>query len=506
MKNILFATYFALSSFSAIGQDDQLRDKLWLFGYESNPTDLNFGGTNIDFTLTPPDIYYEYRPMDFQETNASVCDEQGNLLFYTNGIYVANKNHQQMQNGGGLSPGGLNSEWNTVGLLLPQGALTLPMPNHDSLYVLLHASYDLINFPGVDGVIITLYYSIINMNKNNGLGAVVEKNVVLTDSYLSLGKITATRHGNGRDWWILMNEFDTNKYFRWLLTPDGLLEQGQQAIGSIITNGLGQSVFSPDGSKFASINLVGDDNWGNWVDVYDFDRCTGLLSNQIQLFYPDTAYSGGVAFSPNSRFMYVSQYVRVFQFDLNAPDLAASRDTVAIYDGFGDPISTTFYLAQLAPDGKIYINSNNGTKKLHVINNPDMKGDSCNFVQHGIDLPTYNSYSMPNFPNFRLGKWEGSPCDTLIMSATKANHAFPKMFVYPNPAEDFIRLSSSLPGSPALHFSLFDATGRTAKEVIATGGNEYSVDVSGLAQGMYFYAVSTEDGEVLKTGKLIIAR
>lgn len=76
---------------------------------------------------------------------------------------------------------------------------------------------------------------------------------------------------------------------------------------------------------------------------------------------------------------------------------------IAIYDGSVSPFPTPFLTAQLAPDGKIYINSPNGNNVLHVIHEPNLKGDSCHVEQNGIHLPTYNFASMPNFPNYRLG-------------------------------------------------------------------------------------------------------
>lgn len=505
MKNITIISFLVLLAAAATAQGDGMRDNLWLFGYDTNPTDTNYGGSNIDFSVSPPDAYYVPRNMDIQETNASICDGEGHLLFYTNGIYIANRNNQQMFNGGGLSPAGLNSEWNDVGLLVPQGALALPVPDSDSLYILIHCAYDIVNFPNTEVVVIALYYSLIDMAKNNGLGAVVEKNVIISQDTFGLGRITATRHGNGRDWWILVNEKNSNRYHRWLLAPEGLVDEGVQATGEPVMNGLGQAVFSPDGTRYASINLV-DILSGNMIDLYDFDRCTGLLSNQVQVFSPDTAYSGGIAFSPNSRFLYASMYLNVYQFDLDAPDLAASRDTVATYDGFGDPIYTTFYLAQLAPDGKIYINSPNGTKWLHVIHNPDLKGDSCNFEQHGLGLPTYNSFSLPNFPNFRLGKWEGSICDTIVASGTGEMHLFAAVSVYPNPASDRIGMSSGFPHSGlALHFELFDVTGKPVNEKSVPAGTDMDLDVSGMPPGMYFYTVMAQ-GKLVRTGKLVIAR
>jgi hypothetical protein len=50
---------------------------------------------------------------------------------------------------------------------------------------------------------------------------------------------------------------------------------------------------------------------------------------------------------------------------------------------------------------------------LHVIHSPDEPGEACQYQQHGITLPTYNSKSIPNHPNYRLGPLDGSPCDTL---------------------------------------------------------------------------------------------
>jgi len=43
---------------------------------------------------------------------------------------------------------------------------------------------------------------------------------------------------------------------------------------------------------------------------------------------------------------------------------------------------------------------------------PNEKGDNCRFKQHHIRIPSV-SRSIPNFPNYRLGPLDGSPCDTL---------------------------------------------------------------------------------------------
>lgn len=504
MKNFLPFLLLSLYPIVVNAQNDQKRDNLWLFGYESNPTNLDFGGTNINFSTSPPDIYYEYRPMNFSETNASICDGQGNLLFYTNGFYVANKNHQQMENGGGLSPGGFNQEYIEIGLIMPQGAMILPVPESDSLFMLFHATFDLIKTPNTDGGNMTSYYSLIDMSENNGLGAVIEKNVVFNQDTLTYGKITAARHGNGRDWWILMNEYNTNRYYRWLLTPEGLQDMEQQAIGETVTNGLGQAVFSPDGTKYVNLNQTTFTDTGTHVAIYDFDRCTGLLSNDVHLFYQG-ALSGGVAISPNSRFLYVSKYDTLFQFDFYANDIASSREIVGIYDGTQSPFGSTFYLAQLAPDGKIYMNCPNGENVLHVIHNPDLKGDSCNFEQHGIDLPTYNSSSLPNFPNYRLGKLEGSPCDSIISTVVgEGNIPIPDIFAYPNPASSYLKIKWKGTGVYASgYFRLYNLIGEQVLQKEFSYVNEFQFSLEGLNPGVYIYHISI-DQRLRKSGKLVI--
>src|SRR5512138_1355794 len=74
---------------------------IWQLGYDSDtlPECL------IDFSSGAAIASTINRPMSFTATNASICDSSGQLLFYTNGVYVANKNHDTLLNGSGLNPG-----------------------------------------------------------------------------------------------------------------------------------------------------------------------------------------------------------------------------------------------------------------------------------------------------------------------------------------------------------------------------------------------------------------
>ena len=393
------------------------RDYVWLLGYNSNFVDTSVGGTRIDFNHSPTLLSYEYRNLDFDITNAAICDTSGNLLFYTNGISIhapTIPQGQQIINGGGLNPDPYTQQWASRGYNLYQGALILPAPDSTGKYYLLHGERT--TFPeGIFGnyrIVAKLYQTNIEMNVPGWI--VTAKNQIIISDTLDFGKITTARHANGRDWWLLQQEYFSNRYYLLRVSPLGVSLEGSQAVGHATPSGLGQAVFSPDGSKY--VRYTGHDAAsGQFIDIFDFDRCTGLLFDLAQINYNDTAFSGGVAISPNSRFLYVSSFRYVYQYDLWADDIEASKETVAIYDGFQSPapLATTFFLCQLAPDGKIYISASNTVKYLHVIHNPNGQGADCQIEQHGIELPTYNAFGIPNHPYYGLGPEDGSPCDTL---------------------------------------------------------------------------------------------
>ena len=121
----------------SINVQAQNHDYVWLFGKDSQ-TDTSFAGTVIDFNSSPPDIYYEFRDMNFNITNASMCDTNGQLLFYTNGINIYNWQNRVMDNGEGINPGEYANNNQDRGYVLEQGAMALPLPESDSSYYLIH--------------------------------------------------------------------------------------------------------------------------------------------------------------------------------------------------------------------------------------------------------------------------------------------------------------------------------------------------------------------------------
>ena len=410
-------TFFFLSIFCHLLPGQPRYDYVWPLGYGKmgqNANGITFGGILADFNTSDPTFTRLSFISDYPK--AGISDPNGQLLAYTDGCRVYNRDHTLMLNGDTLNPGKVFTEFcEQGGYPLWQGFLFLPDPAKDSSYYLFHLRDDDWLWNPMN-----LLYSVIDAKGDNGNGRVLSKNqAVLSDSIWLGNYISATRHGNGRDWWIVVPRRVKNDYHVCLLTPEGVEYRGLQTIGDTSYNYCcGQTDFSPDGSKFFR-------HWPEGLQILDFDRCTGIFSNPLYIDYSDFAAAGGVAVAPGGRFLYVSKGTKIYQYDLKAPDLAASRLTVAEYDGYTSPNPTYFFQARLAPDGKIYLVSTNTNNILHVIHNPDSLGLACNVEQHGVTLPALTSYIMPNFANYRLYDLPGSPCDTLGIDAPVAVAAPP---------------------------------------------------------------------------------
>ncbi|MFT4759456.1 MAG: hypothetical protein ACI9LN_001420 [Saprospiraceae bacterium] len=385
----------------------QNHDYIWMMGYKSSSTNPDLGGITIDFNGNTPSIYQEDREMNINATFSSFSDSTGNIFAYTDGTYIANAVDELMENGDSINPGPIAYELTGGGYTLPQSAFYLLAPNHPNLVYLFHLKIDYHQTLGLQ--ISTLYYTLIDREANNGLGKVVVKNQeLLNDEFL--GTLSAVKHANGRDWWIICSENLKNKYFTLLLTPDDIVPVfNQEMLPEIDEWTNGTIVISPDGTKLIRYEVPLLDR----VYIYDFDRCTGELSDNISFSVPNLTSGSGTSISPNSQYLYITSREHIYQFDLWADDIEASKEVVAIYDGYQSPIASTFFLSQLGPDGRIYANCTNGENVLHAIQYPNKAGEACEVRQHSVQLPTYNAFTMPHFPNYRLGALDGSPCDTL---------------------------------------------------------------------------------------------
>jgi WD40 repeat protein len=475
----------------------QFQNNKWLLGFANNfPSPWN--GTKIEFNNNQRTITYDPRSIWFSGCFSGISDKDDNWFVYTNGSAVGNKNHDTLVNGFGLSPGG-DQFWQT-GSAVPAQAIILPMDSTNDKIVLFHHNVLLNapNFPFANQPrCLQLYYSIAD-HSLGAKGTVIEKNKLILNDTLENANILTIRHANGRDWWVVIKRFGVDLFYSILVTPDSVYAPMSFTTQSPTYPMGGQACFSPDGKHYASFSA------SSKLRVYDFDRCNGLLNN-FRIKTSLHIIAGALSFSPNSRYLYTTTLDSLWQYDMQAQDVFGSETFIAKYDGFTDSLgnSTTFWYHWLAPDGKIYITSNNTSRKLHVINNPDMPGLACDFQQHSVSIPTYNDKTCPTSINLALYQEPGSPCDTLGVGLNELRVNNLELRVSPNPSNGRFSLEY-LPQAKSGMLYVYDMQGKELyREYVSPYTSIKNLDLSAkLANGTY--GVSLVFGKERNTTTIVI--
>jgi gliding motility-associated-like protein len=336
--------YFILLSCSCFCQGEA---NIWYFG----------NNAGLDFSSGSP-VALTNGQLVTEEGCATLSNSAGQLLFYTDGTTVYNKNHVMMVNGNGLM--GHSSS--------TQSATIVPLPGSTTLYYVFTTDRE----SNVNG----FRYSIVDMSLDSGNGAVTSsKNVLIyTPSTESIGII---KHSNNIDYWIVTHGVDSNNFYSHLLTSTGLSSTPIiNSIGEVITivgySEAGTIKFSPSGSKMAIASS------SNFVQLYDLNTTTGILSNERTLLV-ETGILYGAAFSSDESLLYITNaFGKIYQFNLNASDIPSSIFTILNSSDICGAL-------QIGPDNKIYVAIGN-QNKLSVINNPNVLGAGCNFQYNAIDL------------------------------------------------------------------------------------------------------------------------
>ena len=388
MKKVGFIIYILITTiFCASAQNE---GNIWYFG-------VNAG---LDFNSGSP-VALTNGMLNTLEGCATISDNNGDLLFYTDGMVVYNKNHTLMPNGTGLM--GNNSS--------TQSAIIVKKPASSTIYYIF--TVDGITGGGWSFNNQGLNYSEVDMTLDGGFGNVTTNKNIQLFPY-ACEKVTAILHQNGSDFWIVSPPDNSGTYHSYLLTSLGVNPVPVITnIGSTYADSYGYLRGSPDGEKIGACFY----SWGNFAEfcLYDFDKSTGMLSNLMAFtnFPPasaDTSLWGshpyGAEFSPSGRFLYIAaeNSFTISQYDLLAGsyiDIANSQILISNNTILGGGA------LQLAPDNKIYIAhwtqdvSNwtfSSSSTISVINNPDILGLGCNISQNSVSLSTGNcQLGLPTF-------------------------------------------------------------------------------------------------------------
>jgi hypothetical protein len=477
----------------------QREGHVWVFG---DYTGLDF---NSGIAIPIPSKVHGYPPATGGRLhNATYSDNVGNLKFYENAILsipgyigIYDKNDSLVK----------GPEFSTVNQYIVDSRFDtrfLPFRGtHKTAYVYIDI------YPPRS----TLNYIVLSDTMRDALGGVWDDSVrvVSKDSIVSIG-LGCVRHANGRDWWVVTHEFLSDTFITALFTLDTAYVVHKQAIGTY------QGIFSSSYTSGAGGSVIKFDKSGNkmlrangecLLETYDFDRCSGLLSN-VKVISPPVATFGHLdaEFSPNGNYVYVvtwdsiswnQKQNRLYQFDVNNPDV--NNNYFIVDSGYSPYIADFMYLAR-GPDDKIYINVLCGTNcprdsnYISVIVNPDLPGVSCNILLNGLFMAGMKvpGLGLPHHPDYTIGPIDGSSCDTLgldeyppIVYSANGLQSEPVFVVYPNPAKDYLMISGKELES-VQKVRLYSVQGRQllSSEPEWLSGSQQILRMSGLNPGIYF--------------------
>lgn len=403
MKNNFL--FLSLCLFAVLGVFSQKEAANWYFGQNAG---IRF---NEDGTVTE----LIDGALSTNEGCTTISDENGNLLFYTDGITVWDRNHNPMPNASSAS-GGLFGDPSSS-----QSAIVIPKPKDNNIYYIFTVDTAGPNDPVDFG----FNYSIVDLRLNNGLGDVVvgSKNINLRPD--SSEKISAVvKDCETEELWVITfgpsgRTIETpnrsipihDSFYAYEVSENGINTTPVVSTFSnlTVTDSRGYLKFSTDGTKIANANVV------SGLFLYDFDSDTGMVSNQIELNVnstrvdkPQSAY--GVEFSQNNEFLYVSayydsqdpnefndrfaQYTSLIQYDITAANVANNGIVIDERVGFRGAL-------QLGLDGKIYRAMSEtffvGLPNLSVINTPNLRGANCNYQHNAINLTLNSTQGLPPF-------------------------------------------------------------------------------------------------------------
>ncbi|WP_080058265.1 T9SS type B sorting domain-containing protein [Spirosoma aerolatum] len=346
---------------------------------------------------------------------ASQSDANGQLLFYTDGSTIWNRNHEVMP--GAVNLGG--------GSRSTQSALIVPYQNSsDQFYVFSVASSD--QPAGIQ-------YSIVSMNLNSGLGGLTVRNKPLLSP--SSEKITTIYHCNNLNHWIITHELTTNAFRVYLLNDNGLIltpkvynvgsvHQSLYRAGSPHRESKGYMKPSHDGKLLAV--AVSDSVEGGFLELFDFDNQAGAISNARKLEVPATVGAYGLEFSPDNSLIYLSTLSSKKIYQIRVSDLAITATLTVQAQRNASPGVGAL---QIGPDGKLY-GSQPGEDYLMAINQPNQVGAGCDLVSQAIYLGgrkalaglPFNVDTIPRLlpkVNIELAKLGG--CNNFLLSSKTQN-------------------------------------------------------------------------------------
>jgi len=435
----------------------QNEGNVWYFGSQAG----------LDFSSGSP-VAITDGLINTAEGTATVCNTNGSILFYTDGITVWDKFHNIMPNGNFLAGGNSST----------QSALISYIPGSNIYYIF--------TVQEVSSITNNLSYSIVDMSLNGGAGDVTVKNSVLISQ--ASEKLNAIKNASNTGMWVMTHGTLNNSFYGYFVNASGLdtvpvISNIGQVFGSIDDN-VGQLKFSPDGTKLAIAA------WSsNFVELFDFNTNTGILSNNRLINVPSGSNGVyGLEFSPSNNFLYANNISpgAIYQWNINSNSAVFINNSIQQIGGLVNLRGAL----QLGPDGKIYHAKYNSTS-LGVINNPDQPGALCDFVEYAIYLG--GKLSIIGLPNYIH--------TSFIPTAINSINEEIFLHVFPNPFTSNVTIEIKNQNWKQVSFAIRNVLGQTIfnkTENNSGSTNPINIDLRFLSKGMYFLEVQIDEERIVR--------
>ena len=364
----------------------------WYFGNKAG----------VSFNIGYPVVFLSSNLICFTTGSSNISDSLGNILFYTDGYKVYNRNNVIMPDGWINGLGG-SMDYDKTNIAFQQLA-------DPTKYFLFSA--------GSEGIPpYYLRYSVIDMNLDGGFGDVPSllNGVIIPGTAKVYNTVTATRHHNNHDIWVVVRNMDqdSNYFASYLVNSSGInfTPVFSNSLVPFIGYGPGHAIYnikiSRDGMKMAAVYV------DSLLEFCHFNTSNGQVTPiflvTLPIYAGDHINTINAEFSIDSKYLYVSgrdgtnltSRSFIYQFDATVQDSAQflNSETLIINENRSHGI-------QLAPDGKIYCSIlyylsptlTSFVDSLSVINNPSAKGIACNYQQNVLCLQGRQSgYSLPDY-------------------------------------------------------------------------------------------------------------
>lgn len=398
---VMYKVFFFLFLILSGKAQAQGEGNVWVFG----------DGSGLDFNSgSPVPITSSFKePMG---GFASICDAGGQLLFYSDGFLIWNRDHELMPEQTGGVPGYTSlppGSGNASPYLMPfyggrafQTTAIARMPASPERYYVFSLT-----------TLGQLLYSVVDMTMNGGKGGIVQGKMSRPVAGGLAEKIALVNGCNNI--WVMTRARDVNEYRAFEINDTGIVRTPVVSpVGHypLAWYRQGHMKFSPDRSKMAVVcraysawyHLLPPFYYVGGLEVFDFDPKTGQLSQGYMLGEDSSHLYYGVCFSPDNSKLYATfqhgtpyQAGELLQFDLSQGSPAAiAASATAIYS---EP-SYTFAREQLADikmgsDGRLYFGRHQQVY-MHCISLPNQAGAACNVLLHHLYFSTQLSWNLPN--------------------------------------------------------------------------------------------------------------